>query len=256
MLNTETRTTGREPLEIGFDEALRKNSFSLVYQPIVSIGEGRILGVEVLTRLTLHGEVVDPDVFIVRAEETGAIDSLTSWVIRRVGEDLDRVGLPPFWAIHVNVSPVQIMHSEGRFQLEQDIASFLCLHPRGLVLEVTENRFRIPKNAFGDLRKWMKDLDQTADIHWYLDDFGRGENFDALSLPIRGIKIDRDHSTHGSLLPLRTTESIARNFGFHCVAEGIETKEDLLRVRRAGITRFQGYLAWKPLPIEALRNLK
>jgi len=239
------------------ESAIKEEAIVLLYQPIIEGSERRISGVEVLTRAGKDGlPSVSTDLFISRMEEEGLIDSLTSLIIRRVGTDLTRNVINPFWKIHINVSPLQILSEAGRNRLEEDMRAFSDIHRHSLVLELTENRFRIPRRECGPLGLWMETLKfRSGDLCWFLDDFGRGENFDALDLPIQGLKIDRDFSTRGSLRPLKAIARVAAALGLETIAEGIETREDLQRIRTAGILDFQGYLAWKPLPLEKLKNL-
>ena len=236
---------------------LRERTFQLLYQPIFSGDSFKITGVEVLTRLSLGGQSVSPDRFIPRMEEEDLIENLTSLIFERVGDELSKAVLNPFWRIHINISPLQILSDSGKNRLEEDIRSFENLHRHSLVLEITENRFRIPKNECGRLGRWMDAMMVNSwDLCWYLDDFGRGENFDVLDLPVQGLKIDRGFSTGGSVRALKAIAQIAKNLGWDIIAEGIETREDLQRIKNAGIPDFQGYLAWKPLPIHQLKDLK
>ena len=236
---------------------LRERTFQLLYQPIFSGEFFKITGVEVLTRLTLGGQSVSPDRFIPRMEEEGLIENLTSLIFERVGDELSKAVLNPFWRIHINISPLQILSESGKNRLEEDICAFENHHRHSLVLEITENRFRIPKNECGKLGQWMETMMiRTGDLCWYLDDFGRGENFDVLDLPVQGLKIDRGFSTGGSVRALKAITQVAKSLGWDIIAEGIETREDLQRVKNAGVPDFQGYLAWKPLPIHQLKDLK
>jgi EAL domain-containing protein (putative c-di-GMP-specific phosphodiesterase class I) len=237
--------------------ALRERTFQLLYQPIFSGDSFKITGVEVLTRLTVKGHSVSPDRFIPLMEEEMLIEDLTSLIFERVGSELSKTILNPFWRIHINISPLQILSDPGRDRLEQDVDAFEKIHRHSLVLEITENRFRIPKNECGKLGLWMDTLMvRTGDLCWYLDDFGRGENFDVLDLPVQGLKIDRGFSTEGSVRPLKAIAQVAKSLGWEIIAEGIETRQDLQRVRNAGVPDFQGYLAWKPLPINKLKEIK
>ena len=236
---------------------LRERTFQLLYQPIFSGESFKITGVEVLTRLTLGGHAISPDRFIPRMEEEGLIENLTSLIFERVGDELSKACLNPFWRIHINISPLQILSESGKNRLEEDICAFENHHRHSLVLEITENRFRIPKNECGKLGQWMETMMiRTGDLCWYLDDFGRGENFDVLDLPVQGLKIDREFSTGGSVRALKAITQVAKSLGWDIIAEGIETREDLQRVKNAGVPDFQGYLAWKPLPIHQLKDLK
>lgn len=240
-----------------FETALLEGAFSLAYQPIVSGKDSCVVGFEVLTRLTLQGKEVAPNIFIPHAEETGFIERLTSWVFCRLATELSRTVVNPFWRVHINVSPLQLLESPGRERLKRDIHSFAAVHHHSLAIEITENRFVLSKNDCEHIGILMKEMARgTSDISWYLDDFGRGENFDLLRLPIHGLKIDREFSTSGSTGPLKTVELIARTFGLDVIAEGIETHTDYLRIRKAGVTCFQGFLAWKPLSINELKDLK
>jgi len=252
-LKTAESALSRPTLE----SAINDESIMLLYQPIIEGSERKISGVEVLTRAGKSGlPSVSTDLFIARMEEEGLIDSLTSLIIRRVGVDLTRNVINPFWKIHINISPLQILSGEGRSRLEEDVRAFSDIHHHSLVLELTENRFRIPRRECGTLGIWMETLKfRSRDLCWFLDDFGRGENFDALDLPVSGLKIDRDFSTRGSLRPLKAIAKIAAVLGLETIAEGVETREDLQRIRTAGILDFQGYLAWKPLPLEKLKDL-
>ena len=190
-------------------------------------------------------------------EEEGLIESLTSLIIRRVSSDLARIVINPFWKIHINVSPLQIGTASGRERLAEDLRIFGEMHRHTLVLEVTENRFRIPRRECGPIAVWMEAMKyRSGDLCWFLDDFGRGENFDVLELPVQGLKIDREFSTQGTLRPLKAIARIASVLGLETIAEGIETREDIHRIRSAGIIDFQGYLAWRPLPLEKLKELR
>lgn len=236
---------------------LRERTFQLLYQPIFSGDSLKITGVEVLTRLSVRGHSVSPDRFIPRMEEEGLIENLTSLIFERVGDELSKTVLNPFWRIHINISPLQILSDSGKNRLEQDICAFENHHRHSLVLEITENRFRIPKKECGRLGHWMEHMMiRTGDLCWYLDDFGRGENFDVLDLPVQGLKIDRGFSTEGSVRALKSIAQLAKSLGWDIIAEGIETRKDLQRVRNVGIPDFQGYIAWKPMPILQLKDLK
>jgi len=252
-LKTADSVLSRPALE----SAIREEAIALVYQPIIEGSERKISGVEVLARAGIGPlPSVSTDLFIARMEEEELIDSLTSLIIRRIGADLTRHVINPFWRIHINVSPIQILSGPGRERLEEDLSSFSDIHRHSLVLELTENRFRIPRRECGTLGLWMETLKfRSCDLCWFLDDFGRGENFDALDLPIDGLKIDRDFSTRGSLRPLKAIVRIADALGLDTIAEGVETMQDLQRIRAAGILDFQGYLAWRPLPAEKLKEL-
>ena len=240
------------------EQVLKEEKFHLVYQPILSIPSRRITGVEVLARPGQSGIAsVSTDIFISRMEEEGLIESITSLIIRRVSSDLARVVINPFWKIHINVSPLQIGTASGRERLAEDVLTFGEMHRHSLVLELTENRFKIPRRECGPIAVWMETMKyRSGDLCWFLDDFGRGENFDALDLPVHGLKIDREFSTRGSLRPLKAIARVASVLGLETIAEGIETREDLQRIRSAGILNFQGYLAWRPLPLEKLKELR
>ena len=240
------------------EQVLKEEKFHLVYQPIIEGSDCRIAGVEVLARAGQSGITsVATDIFISRMEEEGLIESLTSLIIRRVSSDLARIVINPFWKIHINVSPLQIGTASGRERLAEDLRIFGEMHRHTLVLEVTENRFRIPRRECGPIAVWMEAMKyRSGDLCWFLDDFGRGENFDVLELPVQGLKIDREFSTQGSLRPLKAIARIASVLGLETIAEGIETREDIHRIRSAGIIDFQGYLAWRPLPLEKLKELR
>lgn len=253
-------TTHAFPSLPSLEALLEDEAFHLLYQPILEGNAPRIAGIEVLLRFRTKEPGLfppGPDILVPRLEEAGLIGEMTSRIVGRVARDLSRTVVNPFWSLHLNVSPLQILSEPGRCRLEKDLEAFAAIHRHSLVLEITENRFRISKKTWGRLAEWMEDLQmKIGDLSWYLDDFGRGENFETLDLPIQGMKIDRAFSTQESLRPLRAIAQIAKGFGWNVVAEGIETREELRRIRSVGITNFQGHLAWKPLPIDQFKGIR
>lgn len=229
----------------------------LVYQPIVGGNPLRIHGVEVLSRFrpgSSDQPPPSPGEIVGRIESAGQIEVMTRCVFERLTSDLHRVVINPFWPLHVNISPLQVSMDPGRLHLERDLEKFWGHHRNSLILEITENRHRLSKKKWGSIGEWMEDLTRRdGDLGWFLDDFGRGENFDVLDLPFQGIKIDRDFVISDSPRPIRAIARIAEMFGWSLVAEGVESREELKRLKPYKIDYFQGNLAYRPMPIEKLR---
>ncbi|NWG30170.1 MAG: EAL domain-containing protein [Rhodocyclaceae bacterium] len=217
--------------------------------------EGRIVGAEVLLRW-MHPRrgAVPPTSFIPLAEESGLIDGLGEWVLRRAaillrsledsGHDL---------RLAVNISPRQFRKADfvGRVRT---ILAETGASPARLVLEITESLLLAD---LGEAAARMHEL-QALGIRFSIDDFGTG--YSSLSylkrLPLQELKIDRafvaglpQDSDDAALS--KTILLIAHQMQLEVVAEGVETEAQLAWLRHNGCRHFQGYLFGRPQPVAA-----
>ena len=250
----------RLALKNDLQRALRQHEFSLVYQPIVSLREGRILGVEALLRWR-HPErgLIAPDQFIGLAEETGFIVALGEWVLHAACQQCvvwHRRGFPEL-QMAVNLSARQFRQAHladtVRTVLEQT-----GLDARRLELELTESvLLEHDETTAGSLRTLS-----NAGVSLVIDDFGIG--YSSLSylrrFPIRTLKIDRSF-TRGiptdpdSSAIAASIITLAHSLGMQVVAEGAETVEQLEFLRRQGCDAYQGFHFSKPLPPDDMERL-
>ncbi len=240
--------------------ALARNELQLVYQPKVCLASGLLDGGEALLRWhnPQLGEV-SPAVFIPLAEECGLIESLGEWVLRETCRQLRSwldQGLPPV-RIAVNVSAKQFAH--------QDLPALVTsiLHdsrlPAGqLELELTESVLAEDYDTLQGILARLRDMS----IQLSMDDFGTG--FSSLSylnqFQLDTLKIDRafirdlpGNEEHRALTA--AIVAMSRALGLQCVAEGIETREQMDYLRSLGCHSGQGYLFARPLPPAAFAEL-
>ncbi len=242
--------------------ALESDQLELNYQPVVDLVTGRLLGVEALCRWT-HPErgVVPPGEFIVAAEESGVIDALDRWVLRRACRDGAAMRgdgiLPPRAYVAVNVFAGHL--EKPGFETDVAIALAESGMPAGaLVLEVTESAImRDP-----DASLCMLERLQRLGIRVAIDDFGTGySSLRRLSqLPMATLKIDRgfvhgitERPDHRAIVT--AVIDLGRALHITSTAEGIETFSDLRLLKDLGCHAGQGFL-WSPaLPIPELAAL-
>src|SRR5256886_739693 len=154
--------------------AIERAQLVLHYQPIVSLHDGRVIGVEALVRW-LHPQrgMVPPGDFIPLAEETGLIDEIGAWVLERACQQAVawRPILPAGHNLHlsVNLSPRQVRNPTIVRQVE-DILARTGHDPAALVLELTEGVL------MGDTEDTVAKLTalRARGVRIAIDDFGTG----------------------------------------------------------------------------------
>ena len=245
----------RNMLEIDMRESIRSGGFALHYQPIFGLSDGAPKGFEALLRWEhpVHGPV-SPGEFIPLAEETGLITQLGAWALHEACREA--AAWPGDWRVAVNVSAVQFRKSG----LEQSVVRALAASglPAGrLELEITESVLMQNSDAvIGCLHRL-----RAMGVRIALDDFGTG--YSSLSylcrFPFDKIKIDRsfirDIDEPEAAAVVRAVVGLGERLGMAVTAEGVETEEQLARVRRKGCTEAQGFLLGRPVPAPQARAL-
>jgi diguanylate cyclase (GGDEF)-like protein/PAS domain S-box-containing protein len=245
-------------LESDFRRALDRSELSLIYQPILHLrsGSGRIFEALVRWRHPERG-LLSPDEFIPLAEETGLIVPLGQWVLREACAAVrawrDAGGARGEEAsVSVNLSVREFSQDD----LVGRVADLLRQHdlgPGSLKLEITESVIMGDPEAAIVRCLALRELGVGIAI----DDFGTG--YSSLSylrrLPVDALKIDRSfvssmlESTE-SLEIVRAILSLAGTLRIATVAEGVETREQLEKLRELGCDFGQGYLFARPMPRE------
>lgn len=217
------------------------------YQPIYACGDGSMVGVEALLRWQ-HPEfgLVGPADFIRLAEESGLIEVVGDWVLRRAIRDARAW---PELRIAVNVSPIQLRSGTFVDTVRQVLAES-GVAPERLELEMTETALMA---ASGEVARTLSEL-RGLGVACALDDFGTG--YSSLShirdFAVDRIKIDRSfvnavHTVPGAAL-VEAIVSLARANGLRLTAEGVEAEEQYAFLRRVGCHEVQGYLLSRPVP--------
>ncbi|MHB9025432.1 MAG: putative bifunctional diguanylate cyclase/phosphodiesterase [Armatimonadota bacterium] len=248
-----TKTQEWLEMDAGLRHALVRDQFILHYQPQVDLQTGAITGMEALIRWQHPAMgLISPAKFIPIAEETGLIERIGHWVVRKVCEQnvaWQQAGLGNL-RIAVNISARQFY----REQFPKEIAQILQdtqLDPRYLVLEITEG---LAVRNIEMCVEMMREL-RALGIQLSLDDFGIG--FSSLMylkrFPLSTLKIDqmfvRGLTTDQNDLAITTAIiAMAHSMGLQVIAEGVEIDEQLRILCEHRCDGAQGYLISHPLP--------
>src|SRR4029079_15092206 len=227
------------------------------FQRKIDLRTGRTRGVEALVRWMhpLRG-IVPPIEFMPFAERTGFVRTVRRFVLETA---LTRCGQWLAQGIRLSVSVNISVRDLQNADLPDIVAGLLasCAVPAELVcLEITESSFmENPQRALHTLGR-LRELGVRLSI----DDFGTGFSSLAYLRKLRAheIKIDRTFiatmEDGDDLVIVRSTIELAHNLGLNVVAEGIENKRSLARLRTMGCNQAQGYFMSRPLPEEKLRE--
>ena len=255
------RNVALSQLEAGLRRALARDEFRVHYQPIISLETWRISGFEALVRWE-HPELgyISPLKFIAVAEETGLIVPIGQWVLREACEQLrawqEQFPSDPPLSMSVNLSGRQLSQPDLIDRISQ-ILSETGLDARSLKIEITESA--IIENI-DDAAMTLRRI-KALGIRLSLDDFGTG--YSSLSylhrFPIDTLKIDRSFISRINLPKnteiVRTILTLAGNLGMDVVAEGVETRDQILQLTGMNCEYVQGYLLSKPIDGRAMRAL-
>lgn len=228
--------------------AIERNELRVAYQPIVNNSGETVVGVEALCRWThpVRGEI-HPAEFIPIAENSGLIIDLGEWVLRRACIDGNAW---PSVTMAVNVSPLQFRRSDFVDVVERILAE-TGFDPTRLELEVTESTL-LGNVDTAELAMFRL---KALGVRLALDDFGTG--YSSLlylrRFPFDKLKIDRSfvHSIEraaDAAAIVHAVVSLGRGLGMKVTAEGVETAEQHLFLRAAGIHSMQGYRFGRPCP--------
>ncbi|AWN40448.1 putative bifunctional diguanylate cyclase/phosphodiesterase [Methylobacterium durans] len=252
----DARMQARRQLELDMRQALARREFQLHYQPQLNLKTNQLTGCEALIRWR-HPErgMVSPLDFIPLAEEIGLIVPIGEWVMRQACRDA--VSWPAPLSVAVNVSPAQFKSD----RLVEMIVSALAtsgLPAARLEVEITEGVL------LQESEKTLQTLHRLRDlgVRVSMDDFGTG--YSSLSylrsFPFDKIKIDRSFVKDLAVKPdgnaiIRAIAGLGQSLGMTTIAEGVETPEQMERIREEGCTDVQGYLVSRPVPADEIVRL-
>ena len=233
-----------------FERALARQKLRLVYQPKVSLKDGRLTRVEALVRWDdPERGPVSPSRFVPLAEKHGLIDQLTEWGLKTTLNQWKiwrEQGLETRLAF--NISAVSLQRLDFPDMVER-LCREMEVPTDRLVLELTE----------GATQQFVKLMDtltrfRIKGIGLAIDDFGTGYSslLQLRQLPFTELKIDRCFvadlpAAHDSRLIVKTIIDLAHGLGLVATAEGVETIEQLRLIRELGCDVVQGFLIAPPL---------
>ena len=256
----EQQVTRRNQMAADLHRALADGEFHLLFQPIVTLADGRISGVEALIRWTrADGRVISPAEFIPIAEDTATITELGAWILdtacaqaavwqRRYGPAAPRVG--------VNVSARQLLDPGLPAMVAATVARHgLC--PDRLAIEITETAVFGGGHALATVAALS-----AQGLTIALDDFGTGHSSLGLlrTCPVDAIKVDKSFvdglgGTPQQEAIVTALAGIAATMRLDLVAEGVETPAQARRLIELGYRHAQGYHFARPLPADAIDTL-
>ena len=249
----DAKMQARRELELDLRRALVNGEFELHYQPLISIESGGVCAFEALLRWHHPSRgMIPPIEFIPLAEEVGEIEAIGAWVLRTACHEA--ATWPAHVRVAVNLSPLQFRSGSLVLHVTSALASS-HLPAAWLELEITESlMLQETEIVLSTLHK-IRDLG----VHIALDDFGTG--YSSLSylrkFPFDKIKIDRSFlhdlsDTGESMAIVRAVIGLGCGLGMSTTAEGIETEEQLERLRQEGCVEAQGFLISPPRPASAI----
>lgn len=243
----DARMQARRVLELDLRKAVVNGEFELDYQPIINVKNGAVTSCEALVRWhhPQRGRLL-PKEFISLAEETGLIVPIGEWVLAQACSDAAR--WPENVVVAVNLSPAQFRNRNLLPSIDNALKRS-GLSPARLQLEITElSLLEEADGAFSILRQ-LRDLG----VKIAMDDFGTGySSFSYLRrFLFDKIKIDQSfirelpHKSD-SVAVVRAVVGLSNSLGMTSAAEGVETEEQLARLRLEGCNEFQGFLFSPP----------
>jgi diguanylate cyclase (GGDEF)-like protein len=238
----DERMKAHRAMETSIRHALATGEFSLHYQPVVCLADGRITGCEALIRWhhPERGEI-SPTEFIPIAEEVGLIVPLGEWVLRQACTDARN--WPNDVRVAVNLSPIQLLNPRLVPVVLNALASGGIAASR-LEIEITETALmQSTETTLSTLHRL-----HSLGIRISMDDFGTGYSSlsNLRSFPFDKIKIDRSFISglpdrEDSVAIVRAVAGLAHSLGMITTAEGVETAAQMDRVRKLGVTEMQGF---------------
>jgi diguanylate cyclase (GGDEF)-like protein/PAS domain S-box-containing protein len=239
-------------------DALSRDELALHYQPLVELEHGRVVGAEALIRWNHPARgLIAPGEFLPVAERSGLIRPITTWVVERACAQAGR------WRtegrdLHVSVNLPPACWQPQAIRRTLDTIAQHGLAADRLTVEITEQA------AMGDAAEDEVTLAlvHSSGLGLAIDDFGTGYSSLGRLHRIRPslIKIDRSFvfdlpGDRDAAAIVETMITMAAKLGITCLAEGIETDDQLRFLRANGCSLGQGYLYSRPLEVEAFDRL-
>jgi diguanylate cyclase (GGDEF)-like protein/PAS domain S-box-containing protein len=248
-------------LESELRRAIDKAEFGLDFDPIVDLRTGELVGAEALIVWDhpTQGRIA-PSVFIPLAEEAGLIDEIGTWVLRTACTEVARwAALSPGQVprVSINLSAAQLANQQFAWTIQAAMGHASAI-PSWVTLELTESM--LMQNSSASLERLH--AIRALGVQIAIDDFGTGYSSLAYleQFPITHIKVDRSFVTpldapERTAGAVRAIIEIGRALGLTTVAEGIETPNQLRRLRELGCGYGQGSVFSRPLDPDAMADL-
>ena len=250
----DVELNARRLLEMDLRRAVALKEFELFYQPQISLASRTLIGFEALLRWRSPARgLVSPAAFIPLAEELGLIGRIGDWVLQTACREAAAWSIP--LTVAVNISAMQFRDDDLLAKVKAALAAS-GLDPTRLELEITEGSLLENTDAVLSVLLDIKALG----VRISMDDFGTGYSSLSylLKFPFDKIKIDQSfvrgaNQDKDADAIIRAVVALGSSLGMATIAEGVETHEQLERVRAGGCGSIQGYLTGRPVPgVEAV----
>lgn len=238
-------------IENCFEEALNDEEFLVYYQPKIDLSTEKVIGAEALVRWKKSdGTMVPPGEFIPVYEKNGQIEKLDEYVFRKVCQlqRRERDECKKLIDISVNLSRSSILH-DGIAECYIKIAKDNKIPFSCVPLEITESAAIYGKRIHSTTEQLV-----NAGFKLHMDDFGSGYS-SMLCLnqsPFSALKIDKSLIDHvceekGKTL-VEQVIMLSKLLNMKVVAEGVETEEQIIELRKMNCDEIQGFYYAKPMP--------
>jgi EAL domain-containing protein (putative c-di-GMP-specific phosphodiesterase class I) len=237
--------------EEDLERGMRQGELHVQYQPVMNIASGQIVGAEALMRWNHPTRgVVNPDEFVPLAERSGQIEKLGRLAFEQAAAQardwMTTIGLPEDFFISVNLSPTQLatetLLNDMRNLVSQDKS--LAGH---LKLEITEGQVMSnPEHS-----AYMLEALRSLGLGLALDDFGTGSSslsylhrfpFDTIKIPAAFVKMGTETGIPHTQAPIiKAIVGLAEDLDLMVVAEGVETLDEIERLRQLNCRFAQGF---------------
>ena len=238
--------------------ALKNDTFEMLYQPQYEISSHKLVGFESLIRLkNKKGEYINTQQFINVAEKSGLIYDIDMWVMHNVMKQTrDFVLLHPEVEVSINISGKHITN-KGFIEDVIDSLSETNFPPKNLKIEITESSYIRHIDEAAQVVQRLK----TLGIKTALDDFGTGySSLNYLSkMAVDMLKIDKSFvdeilTKEGDKSFVDIIIKLGHLMNCKVIAEGVEDQDQLSTLAFLGCDCVQGYIWGKPIPLENLSN--
>ena len=244
---------------IDIQRAIKKNLFTLFYQPKFDISKNKIVGAEALIRLKSKDGYISPSEFILEAEKNGEIIKIDQWVFNKIIKDSREIFTKSNENIFLSFN-VSAKHFENE-NFIKDLEKIFTYTKDfwGLFeIEITESGFLKDIKA---AKEKLKHLKKTG-FKIAIDDFGVGCGFLTYlkDLPIDTLKIDKFfidniETDEKTLAIVESLIYLSKKLNLKTVAEGVENASQVDILKNLGCNVIQGYYYSKPLPLEKFVSL-
>ncbi|PWK05942.1 PAS domain S-box protein [Tumebacillus permanentifrigoris] len=254
------RMAKRVELERSMRTALERDEFALYFQPLICAKTGKVVGAEALIRWFRPGHgMVSPGEFIPIAEETGLIVDIDHWVLRTACKHQKQWQAQGFEPIQISVNLSTRQFQEPNFlERVRHVVEDTGVDLSWIGFEITESLIMQNVDYAIKVLNELRDMGSIISI----DDFGTGYSSLAYlkKFPIDKLKIDRtfvrDITTHAEDEAItKTIITLAKSLLLKVVAEGVETIDQIEKLRHLECDEFQGFYFSRPVPVEEFTHM-